>query len=84
MRSRIFQFKGKVNIYKHIVLKDLTNIQWLKTNKRINRMNVIPELFDFEQFWDDYGFNVINMIEDKTPNSEIHEEIGDLLKPFAR
>jgi hypothetical protein len=50
----------------------------------INRMNVIPELFDFEQFWNDYGFNVMNMIEDKTPNSEIHEEIGDLLKPFAR
>jgi hypothetical protein len=50
----------------------------------INRMNVIPDLFDFEQFWDDYGFNVMNMIEDKTPNSEIHEEIGDLLKPFAR
>ena len=49
-----------------------------------NRMNVIPELFDFEQFWEDYGFNVMNMIEDKTPNSEIHEEIGDLLKPFAR
>jgi len=47
-------------------------------------MNVIPELFDFEQFWEDYGFNVMNMIEDKTPNSEIHEEIGDLLKPFAR
>ena len=50
----------------------------------INRMNVIPELFDFEQFWEDYGFNVMNMIEDKTPNSEIHEEIVDLLKPFAR
>ena len=49
-----------------------------------NRMNVIPDLFDFDQFWEDYGFNVMNMIEDKTPNSEIHEEIGDLLKPFAR
>jgi hypothetical protein len=47
-------------------------------------MNVIPELFDFDQFWEDYGFNVMNMIEDKTPNSEIHEEIGDLLKPFTR
>lgn len=48
------------------------------------RMCVIPELFDFAEFWDEYGFNVMNMIADKTPNGEIHEEVGDLLKPYAR